>query len=125
MRLSTFEAVIGKDCYTILKHLDLAEEDRERIDSIIGALEAYFKPRKNIVYERYLFNTCNQQPNEQVDQYVNKLRQLAASCEFQGLRDELIRDRFVLGCSDRAAGARMFREPNLDLNRAIVMCRSS
>ena len=125
VRLSTFKAVIGKDCYNILKHLDIAEEDREKIDSIIGALEAHFKPRKNIVYERYLFNTCNQQPNEQVDQYVNKLRQLAASCEFEALRDELIRDRLVLGCKDSAARARMFREPNLDLNRAIAMCRSS
>ena len=60
---------------------------------------------EKIVYERYLFNTCNQQPNEQVDQYVNKLRQLAASCEFQGLRDELIRDRLVLGCRDSIADA--------------------
>ena len=115
----------GKACYIIIKHLDIAEEDKERIELIIGALEAYFKPRKNIVYERYLFNTCNQQPNEQVDQYFNKLRQSAASCEFQGLRDELIRDRLVLGCRDSAARARMFREPNLDLNRTIAMCRSS
>ena len=41
------------------------------------------------------------------------------------LENDLIRDRLVLGTKDSSARARMLREPKLDLQKAIDMCRSS
>lgn len=57
--------------------------------------------------------------------YITKRRQLASTCEFGDLEGELIRDRLVLGTIDASARARMLREPKLDLNKAIEMCRNS
>ena len=60
------------------------------------ALESHFKPKRDVVYEIYLLNTCVQSNEETVDSYVNRLRKFASSCQFGSLTDELIRDMFVL-----------------------------
>lgn len=57
--------------------------------------------------------------------YVNRLRKLASSCPFGTLTDELIRDRLVLGITDRSTKLRLLKEDGLNLNKAVNMCRSS
>ena len=125
IRIATLKAVMGKDCLSILRHLDLSDDDRKKVTETLDALESHFRPTRNIVYERYKLNTAEQKQCESTDEYVNRLRHLASSCEYGTLLDEMIRDRLVLGCKDNASRARMFREKNLDLNKAIDTCRSS
>ena len=76
-------------------------------------MEAYFKPKRDVVYERYVFNSSSQQQEESTDEYVNRLRKYAASCNFGSLTDELIRDRLVLGIRDQATKLRLLKEENL------------
>lgn len=64
----------------------MSEDDRKKIDLILGALQRHFEPTRNVVYERFKFNTCEQSQGETVAQYITKLRQLASTCEFGGLR---------------------------------------
>lgn len=52
-------------------------------------LDAYFLPKKNVDYEIFQFRQAMQQPSETIDQYVTRLRKLAAHCEFQDLEKEL------------------------------------
>ena len=94
---------MGKDCYNIYKSLPLDNENKEKIKSILDALEEYFKPNLNVTFERFIFNTCDQQNHESIDEYVNKLRGLSETCEFGTLRDSLIRDRIVLGTKNKQA----------------------
>ena len=49
--------------------------------------EKYCNPRKNITYERHVFNTRNQGPSEHIDMYVTDLKLKAKSCEFGQLAD--------------------------------------
>ena len=56
---------------------------------------------------------------------MNELRKLASKCEYGTLSDELIRDRIAIGISDSSMRARLLRESDLTLNRAIDMCRAS
>ena len=109
----------------IFMNLKLTVEERKYIEVCIGALEAHFKPKRNVVYERYKFNLCSQNAEESVDDYVNRLRKLASSCQFGTLTVELIRDRLVLGITDRSAKLRLLKEDGLNLNKAVNMCRSS
>ena len=125
IRVASLLSIMGKECFRIYKHLDITKEDRKKTKTILEAMKKHFEPQVNVIYERYIFNTTDQESTEGVDQYVTKLRQLAESCDFRTLNDELIRDRIVLGTKDSAARARMLREPKLDLKKAINMCRSS
>ena len=84
-----------------------------------------FSPERNILYKRYLFHSAEQQPTESVDQYVLRLRHLAEPCKFDALHDEMFRDRLVLGSRVKAARARLFREKDCSLQRAIEALRIS
>ena len=86
--------------------------------------DAYCTPKKNITYERYIFNTRVQQANETVDQYVTELKNMATTCDYGELREGLIRDRIVIGISDATLRARLLRETDLDLAKATQMCRA-
>ena len=50
------------------------QEDKKKIDKCLEALEKYFKPTRNVMYERYVFNTCSQTSEESVQTYVTRLR---------------------------------------------------
>ena len=90
IRLATLRSAMGRDCLQIFLNLNLSVEDRKKVDKCLEALELYFKPTRNVVYERYVFNTCVQQSDESVQSYVTRLRKLAASCEYGERTDDFI-----------------------------------
>lgn len=68
-----------------------AEGDDKKVSKILEKLEAYCIPCKNVTWQRHLFNTRNQRSDETFDQYLIDLKTKAKSCEFQDLKDGLIR----------------------------------
>ncbi|PIK34848.1 hypothetical protein BSL78_28326 [Apostichopus japonicus] len=103
---------------------DTAGDDK-KLGKILEQLEKYCNPRKNVTYERHVFNKRNQQPGESIDTYVTDLRVKAKSCEFAQLTDTLIRDRVVCGITNDAVRARLLRDDKLTLETAIQICRAS
>ena len=100
------------------------EADKRKVAKIMEQFESYCMPRKNVVWERHVFNCRTQQPGETVDQYVTDLRCKAKTCEFGTLTDSLIRDRIVYGIlSDKTRG-RLLKDANLSLAGAIDICRA-
>ena len=69
IRLATFRSVMGKECLDIFLNLNCGTEELT-INSAHKALEDYFLPKKNVVYERYVFNSCFQAPEESIDCYA-------------------------------------------------------
>ena len=72
-----------------------------------------------------MFYSCDEEPNENVDQWVNRLRHLSKSYNFEAMTDSLLKNGVGLGTKDKAARARMFREKAVNLNEAIDMLRAS
>ena len=95
------------------------------IAKCIKALESYFKTTPNEIYKQYIFYSCDEGPNENVDHWVNRLRQLLKSCNFEAMIDSLLRDRVVMGMKYKAARAQMFREKVVNLNETVDMLRAS
>ena len=88
VRLASLRSIMGKECLQILRNLSLTAEKQATVKGCLDGLEAHFKPQRNVVYERYVFNSCVQSVEESVDVYVNRLRKLASSCEFGALIDD-------------------------------------
>ena len=86
---------MGKDCFQIYENFPLSIQDREDISKIIGALDGHFLAKTNVIYERYIFNAADQMSNESFDDYLCRLRELAKTCEFGDIMDEMIPDRIV------------------------------
>ncbi|CAB4013810.1 Hypothetical predicted protein [Paramuricea clavata] len=74
--------------------------------------------------QRYKFNKRVQGETESVDQYVTELRLLAKNCRFGELQEELIRDRIICGIKANRLQARMLREDDLTLDKAISICKA-
>ena len=73
------------------------EKAKKRYCDAIETFEAYFRVKRNVIYERARFNSRNQLEGEPVEYYVPSLHSLARNCEYDILQEELIRDRIVIG----------------------------
>ena len=101
---------MGRDCFRFLRNYEITDKNCKDPAKCRKALESYFKPNQNEIYGLYMFCSCDEGPNENVDQWVNRPRLLSKSCNFEAMTDSLLRDRVVLGTKDKATRAWMFRE---------------
>lgn len=139
IQMATLRSTMGEDCRRILRRLKppsvpgtptTALPNPPTIvgfstaKSILDVLEAYFSPKKNLLYERYKFLSAVQQQSENVDQYYIRLRHLAASCQYPA-EDETVRDSLVLGCKDKLARARLFQASKVSLDEVLHSLRIS
>ena len=102
-----------------------SDEDKVKMDKVLEHFEQYCEPRKNTIYERYLFFSRGQESGEPIDKYATVLRKMADSCKFQDLKDSLIRDRIVFGIADNNVRERLLRVPDLTLNKALEIARAA
>ena len=89
----------GLDIY-ITFIFSAANEDsdpRMTLKTVLDKFKEYCNPKKNATLEKFHFNQCNQCSGETIDHYVTKLKQLRLNCEYDELRDSLIRDRIIFG----------------------------
>ena len=73
------------------------EEDNV-YNAALRTLDAYFTPQVNVPYERHIFRQMKQEENEMVDQFVVRLSNQAANCEFGVTKNEQIRDQIIDKC---------------------------
>lgn len=59
----------------------------------LQVLDYNFVPKLNIPFERHLFRKISQESGETVDQFMCRLQQRAATCEFCVNKDDYIGDR--------------------------------
>ena len=124
VKCATFLHVAGDEAIKVFNTMDFDED----VDGFTGLKELfrdYCEPRKNITYLRHVFFTRVQGPNEKIDAYVTDLKNKAKDCEFAQLTDELIKDRVVCGINNDTVRARLLRETDLTLTKAVDICRAS
>lgn len=59
-----------------------------------------------------MFGCCKQEEGESIDNFVTRLREKAATCDYAGLKDEMIRDKIVLGITNEGTRRRLLSEKN-------------
>ena len=123
---ATLLHVVGEEALEIYNTFSWDEEgDAKKVSKIMEKFEAYCNPRKNVTWERHVFNTRNQQVGETIDRCVTDLKTKVRSCEFGVLTDSLIKDRIVCGILDDRTRSRLLREPDLSLQKALDICRAN
>ena len=98
VRVATFLTVIGDEALDVYNAFTWdSADDKIKIDKVLEQFDNFCEPRKNTIYERYLFFSRGQESGESIDKYATVLRNMADNCEFQDLKNSLIRDRIVFG----------------------------
>ena len=121
-KYSTFLYVIGqrgRDIFNTWKCGDTIS-----VDMLFEKFEAYCLPKRNLLLERRRFFLRNQR-DESVDMYLTELRNLASTCEFGTLHDDLILYKIVDGIKSENTTEKLLRKgPELTLSKAINICRA-
>ena len=87
------------------------------------ALDRYFKPKKNVTFERYKFEQLIQQRGETAAMYLTRMRQVAESCEYSNV-DEEIKDHFITSCLSLKLKRRLLTEQSLTLDKLQEIARA-
>lgn len=114
--------LMGEESENILLQFD---PKPETYVETLDCFEKHFIPRRNIIFERFKFNSCIQKPEEPVEKFITRLHKLAENCDFGALKDELIRDRIVVGMLDRKTSERLQLMEKLSLNDCIVTAKQA
>ena len=123
--MSTLLYCLGEGAEDRLASTTISEADRKKYDAVVGTLDSFFNVRKNVIFERARFNRRCQLPEEPADRFIAALYTLAESCEYGTLRDEMIRDRIVVGIRSTALSQRMQMDAKLTLESAKMQVRQS
>ncbi|CAC5366984.1 unnamed protein product [Mytilus coruscus] len=111
----------GREIYNTF---NFGEYEADKLDVLLKKFEDYCTSKKNATVIRHRFNTRVQSSNESIDQYLTDLKLIAKNCEFEHLKDGLIRDRIVCGTNSSRVKERLLREDGLTLDKAVGICRA-
>ena len=122
-QISTMVYAMGDQAEDILRTLNIPND--ATYDDLKQSLDRYFGVRHNLIIERAKFNKRIQQQGESVDVFIQDLYRLVEHCEYGELREQLIRDRIVVGVSDDALSDRLQAQADLTLEQSVQISRQS
>ena len=96
----------GEDVNDIFETLTDTGDDYA---TAVTKLTDYFAPKKNTEYEIYKFRQAKQQPDEGIDGYLTRLRQLSINCDFTE-KDKEVKSQIIQGCSSSRLRCRALPE---------------
>ena len=114
---------MGDAADDVLAVLPLTDADKKKYEAVKSAFELDYIGKHNIIFERAQFNNRRQLDGETVEAYITTVHKLAENCGFGVLKEELIRDRIVVGVRDKRLSEQLQMDSDLTLAKAIQMLR--
>ena len=118
---------LGEEAEAVLESTNIMTDERKVYDTVVGKFDSFFKVRRNVIFERARFNRRSQLHGETAEQYIVDLYKLTENldlykltenCEYGALKEEMIRDRLVVGIRDGALSEKMQLDDQLTLESA-------
>ena len=116
--MNTLLYCLGEEGEDLLRSTNITEDKRKSYSSVREKLNGFFQVRKNVIFERAKFNRRSQLAGETADQFIASLYSLAENCNYAGLKEEMIRDRLVVGIQDMALSEKLQLYAELTLEKA-------
>ena len=124
-QVNTLMYTLGDEAEDILHVLPLDDNQRKSYEAVKNAFEKHCVSKKNIIFERARFNRRNQEPGESAEAFITAVHSLAEHCNYGNLREELIRDRIVVGLRDMKLSVSLQMDSELTLEKTIARVRHS
>ena len=96
VQINTLVYAMGGNANEIVKSFQLTEEDQV-YETVKRRFKTHFVGCTNVIFERARFNKRVEGAQESVIDSIESLYILAETCQFRILKEELIRDRIVVG----------------------------
>ncbi|XP_050548028.1 uncharacterized protein LOC126909633, partial [Daktulosphaira vitifoliae] len=114
--------VAGEKLVDIYNTFTFDRRTKRTYDNVITLFKNHFEPKKNIIFERFKFYSCNQEPDQSIGEYVTKLRTLASSCEFSET-ENMVRDKLIIGINQLEIKEKLLHESDVTLEKAIDIAK--
>ena len=124
-QINTLIYAMGDQADDILTSFKLSTSQLKQYHTVKTKFDEHFVVRRNIIFERAKFNRRRQEDGETVDTFITALHALAEHCDYGTLKDEMIRDRIVVGLQDSKLSEKLQLDPELSLAKAINHARQS
>ena len=124
VQINTLVYAMGRNANEIFKSFQLTEEDQV-YETAKQRFETHFVGRTNVIFERARFNKRVQGAQESVIDFIEILFTLAETCQFGTLKEELIRDRIVVGIRNAVLSQKLMQDDTLTLDKAVKQAKSS
>ena len=99
-QVNTLLCCLGERTKDIFASFNLGEADAKKFDVVIERFNQFFIVKKNVVFKRAQFNIRKQAPSKTASDFITALFKLSKTCAYGELRDQLIRDRLVVGIAN-------------------------
>ena len=83
----------------------------------MDCLSEHFKLKKNAPMARQIFLAATPLPGETVNNFITRLQKLAEHCDYEGERDNQVRDRAISFLKDKNLKSKLYREETLPLSK--------
>ena len=124
-QVNTLIYCMGREADDIFQSFNLTTAQQKQYDGVKKKFQDHFVIRRNVIFERAKFNMRKQEDGESVDTFITALYTLAEHCKFGTLKNELIRDRIVVGLRDARIAEKLQLDAELTLEKAINQARQS
>ena len=101
-QVNALSYIMGDKADDILCSFGLSQGEKKVYNTVRAKFDSYFEPQRNVIFECVKFNQRRQQQGESVEMFITELYYLADRCNYGDLRNEMIRDRIVIGLLDDA-----------------------
>lgn len=101
-KIANLMLLMGPECVPIFEQFTFhaTEEGRTKtLTNVVAMFDGHFEPAKNVIFERVKFNSLRQ-GGRPVHQFITELQRQAGYCEYGEMKDDLVRDRIVVGVDD-------------------------
>lgn len=115
---------IGPDGVEVFNSFGLTSDERKLYKTVCCAFANFCKPKKNEVYQSFLFHTRNQLDKEPFDSFLMDIKKLVKLCGFDEHEPRMLRDRIVLGVTDKQLQKKLLESDELTLEKAIDLGRT-
>ncbi|KAL7374026.1 hypothetical protein ABVT39_020482 [Epinephelus coioides] len=122
-QVNSFLYVMGDKSNDILSTLPLTDQQKAVYEYVRKAFDEHFVGKHNVIYECAKFNSRQQQQGESAENFITDVHKLAEHCRFGTLKEEMIRDRIVVGIRDSRLSERLQLDPDLTLAKTITQVR--
>ncbi|GBN44356.1 Retrovirus-related Pol polyprotein from transposon 412 [Araneus ventricosus] len=122
-KLAILLHVIGMECLEIYN--TFSEVSSASMNDILANCEGHFVLQRNITYERQRLFLLVQREGQSVDDFITELRKQLRNCDYGSQSDSVLVDQLVRGLRESRLRERLLRVPDLDIKKAVAMCRAA
>ncbi|XP_071057071.1 uncharacterized protein [Onthophagus taurus] len=113
--------VMGVESFDILTDLCSKKPEDEKFEDLVVKMEKHFNPKPSEIAEHYKFRRTVQEPEENITNFMVKLKKFAKNCNFGAQLEENLRDQIVFGLKSEIIRQRLFSEATLTYDTACTL----